>query len=389
MYRPSYIMVDGNVLEHNINNAIKNYPDYKYYFGVVKNNAYHHGIYSIKYLIKGGINYLAVSSLEEALAARKYDLNIPILCLEPIKSEYIYDALTNNVSVTVGCLDEAIKINDLKLSDDLIVHFKVDSGMNRIGFKNKKEFSEAFELLKSNKHIKVEGIYTHLATSGIQDPNYNLQVENFLDITSLIDLKSVPIIHIDRSLTAVTHNKLDFVNGVRMGIMMYGYAQNLPEGSFIHRIIRGHNQRKYHITNVHLTNNLQLDYAFSLYSEVMEIRSVSKGEFCGYGVEFTFKNDSVIATIPVGYADGVVKQFGFVYINNKPYKIIAECMDMLMIEVDDTVKVGDKVEVIGEHQNIKTIGNRMGLSGYKMLNMFSNRLPIIYKYDDEMQEIKY
>ena len=52
MYRPSYIMVDGNVLEHNINNAIKNYPDYKYYFGVVKNNSYHHGIYSIKYLIK-------------------------------------------------------------------------------------------------------------------------------------------------------------------------------------------------------------------------------------------------------------------------------------------------------------------------------------------------
>ena len=389
MYRPTYIKVDGNILESNIRNIISNYNSYKYYFAVVKNNAYHHGIYAAKYMIKGGANYLAVSSLEEALSLRKYFLDIPVLILEPIMSEYVYDAINSNITITISSLNEAEDLNNIKLSDSVKVHFKIDSGMNRIGFKSSKDFDKAFKILSDNKKVIIEGIYTHLATSGVNDLHYNEQVEKFLDVTKNINLNDIPIVHIDRSLTLVTHDKLDFVNGFRMGICMYGYEQNLSEGNFITKFKRNHLWKANNIKGVHLTNNLKLDFAISMYSKVMQIRKVKAGEFVGYGALYVFKEDSYVATIPAGYADGVLKDFKYVYIKNKPYEIVAECMDMIMVKVDNTIKVNDDVEIFGKNQNIKKVGTRMGLSGYKFLNLFSNRVPIVYHYNKEKIEIKY
>ena len=389
MYRPTYIKVDGNVLENNIKNIISNYDNYKYYFAVVKNNSYHHGIYAAKYMINGGANYLAVSSLEEGISLRKYFREIPILVLEPISCDYIDDAINNNITITISSLYGAESLSNIKLIDRIKVHFKIDSGMNRIGFKSSKDLDKAFKLLKDNKKILIEGIYTHLATSGVNDLHYRDQINNFLEITKTIDLKDIPIVHIDRSLTLVTHDKLDFVNGFRMGIAMYGYRQNLSSGNIITRFKRKHLWNSNNITGVHLTNNLDINYAFSLYSKVMEIRKVKPGEFVGYGALYKFKDDSIVATIPVGYADGVVKDFKYVYIKGKQYEIIAECMDMIMIKVDNSINVGDEVEIIGKNQSIKDVGARMGLSGYKFLNLFSTRLPIVYSYNDEEIEIKY
>ena len=146
---------------------------------------------------------------------------------------------------------------------------------------------------------------------------------------------------------------------------------------------------KYGIENVHLTNNLDINYAFSMYSSVMELRKVKAGEFVGYGALYKFKEDSIVATIPAGYADGVIKDFKYVYINNKPYEIIAECMDMIMVLVDSKVKIGDKVEIVGKNQSIKELGSRINVSGHKFLTMFSNRVPIVYKYNKDKVEIKY
>lgn len=389
MYRPTYIKVDGNILENNVKSIISNYNEFKYYIGVVKNNAYHHGIYAAKYMINGGVNYLAVSSLEEALSLRKYFSKIPVLILEPISSDFIYDAINNNITITIGSLSEAEELNNLKLTDQIKIHLKIDSGMNRLGFKSSKEFDKAYNLLTENKKICIEGIYTHLATSGVNDLHYNEQVKNFKDITRNIKLSDIPIVHIDRSLTLVTHDKPDFVNGFRIGIAMYGYKQNIPKGNVITRIKRDHLWKANNIKGVHLNNNLDLNYPLSMYSKVLEIRKVNPGEFVGYGALYKFKEESVVATIPVGYADGVVKEFKYVYIKNKPYEIVAECMDMIMVKVDSSVKINDDVEIIGEHQNVKTLGSRMNLSGHKFLNMFSNRVPIVYSYNGEVIEIHY
>ena len=102
MYRKTYVEVNIDNLKNNVKNIVNYYNNYKYYFGVVKGNCYGHGItYVINELIESGVNYLAVSTLEEALEARKINKKIPILCLEPIRLEYIDICIKNSITITV------------------------------------------------------------------------------------------------------------------------------------------------------------------------------------------------------------------------------------------------------------------------------------------------
>ncbi len=105
MYRKTFVNIDTTVLENNIKDIKKKYPDYKYYIGVVKNDAYHHGIDVIPSLIEGGINYLAVSSLDEAMEIRAKFEDMPILILEPINLEFIKVVLDNDITITIDNLD--------------------------------------------------------------------------------------------------------------------------------------------------------------------------------------------------------------------------------------------------------------------------------------------
>ena len=212
MQRKTYATINGDILTENVKEIIKKYPDYKYYFGVVKNNAYHHGTKSVLDLIKGGVNYLAVSSLEEAIKVRKYATEIPILCLEPIHLDYIMDAINNNVTLTVESLEYAQKLIKMDLYDTLKIHLAIDSGMHRLGFFDSEELKEAYDLLKENPHILIEGVFSHFATSGVMDPYFDKQVKTFLEITKSIPLKEIPIVHMGRSLTLVNHPKLSFFN---------------------------------------------------------------------------------------------------------------------------------------------------------------------------------
>lgn len=389
MYRPTYIRINGDNLESNVKNIIKNYPSYKYYFGVVKNNAYHHGFYSVKYLINGGVNYLAVSSLEEALEIRKYNTEIPILILEPIKPEFIYDAINNNITITVSSMDQANDITMMSFKDKLKIHLKVDSGMNRLGFKDKTRLSRAYHVLRVMKNVEVEGIYTHFSTSGVQDRYYNEFLERFRKITSSIDLSEIKIVHADRSITLTTHDKIHEVNGVRLGIIMYGFDQKIPEGNFFRKLKRKFLQKELDITNVHLSNKLKLKYAFNVSSEVIEFRRAVTGEAVGYGQSFKVNYPMYIATVPIGYADGVTKEFSKVVVNGRICKIVADSMDMIMIASEKLFRVGDKVVIIGPDFTIRDISRRLGENAYHTLNRFSTRLAYIYEYKGERIEVKY
>ena len=116
MYRQTYVKIDNNTLTSNVKEIIKYYPNYKYYIGVVKANAYGHGMYIVNDLIKGGVNYLATSSLEEAIAVREYNKNIPVLCLEPINLSFIEKVISHNITITIESLPylkELIKLNKI------------------------------------------------------------------------------------------------------------------------------------------------------------------------------------------------------------------------------------------------------------------------------------
>jgi len=393
MYRKTYAEINHEILTQNIQEIKKAYPEYKYYIGVVKNNAYHHGIKVVKALKEGGINYFAVSSLEEALEIRKYNIDLPILILEPIKPEYVYDCINQNIAITVENLEDLKSLNEMDFSFDLKIHLKVDSGMNRLGFKSSEELESAVKLIREKKHLYLEGIYTHFATSGVNDKQWDNQLETFKDLTQKINLNEIPIVHLGRSLTLVNHEKIPFCNGVRLGIIMYGFSQSQKPDLSIKGKIRSlkqkYNRKKYQISQTTTENNLKLHTAFSLYSNVMSIRKVAKGEVVGYNATYKVKESGYIATIPIGYADGVDKKFQKVWINNQKYPIVADTMDMILVFADNSIKKGMKVEIFGQNIPIQEVTKNINQNAYHLFNQIQDRVPRIHIIENEREETKY
>lgn len=391
MQRKTYAYIDGNILENNIKEIKKKYPDYKYYIGVVKNNAYHHGMKCVLDMIRGGINYFAVSSLEEALALRKYT-DYPVLILEPISLEFVSDAINNNITLTVESLEYTKELLKEDIYSELKVHLAVDSGMNRLGFQTRKELDEALKLLKEHKKIVVEGLFTHFATSGVMDPHWDNQVKKFLNITKNIDFKEIPMVHLGRSLTLVNHPKLEYANAVRLGIIMYGFSQSRKEEtslrSKLQKLKRNHYQKKYECSKTFLENDLKLNTAMSLYTEVISTRKVHAGDIVGYNA-YPIKEDGYILTLPVGYADGVTKDYKEVAIESKRYKIVSDCMDMIMVYSETPIKVGTKVEIFGRTIPISSVTRRLGLNSYHLFNQISDRVVRVHRSNDIEEEITY
>ncbi len=363
--RKTYALINKTNLFNNIKEIIKNYP-YEYYFGVVKANCYGHGIDLVKVMDKAGINYFCVSSLEEAIEARKYT-NKPILCFGYIDIEDIDLVIKNDITMTIISYDYFKEL--IKANPKVKVHLKINSGMNRFGVKDKNEVLEIVNKLnKSN--IELEGIYTHLATSGVSDIYYDKQIKNFEEITSLINLKDIKIVHLFNSISTVRHNKLPYANGIRFGLLMYGfsYKMSISKLTKLHRMISFRN-----ISPTNLTNNLNLKKVLSLYSEVININKIDKDEFVGYNAKYIAKENELIAVIPIGHADGITTGYKKVSINNKLYPVVAICMDYIMVKVDKTVKLHDKVGIICDEL---VVGRDIkGDSIHQILDSISNRVP--------------
>lgn len=395
MYRQTYLEVDCEKLKNNIINIKENYPDYEYYFGVVKANAYGHGAFIINSLIEGGVNYLAVSSLEEAIKLRDYNKDIPILVLEPINLSYIEEALKNNITITISNINYFKELLSINLSSKLKVHIKLNTGMSRLGLSSKEELNEILNLLPSNNNLFLEGIYTHFATSGINDKHWDNQLNKFKEITQDIDLSTIPIVHMGRSLTLVNHEKIPFCNGIRLGIVMYGMAQNMPKSKSLRGLLREfkntRKRKKLNISSTTTTNNLKLNTAITLYSEVIDIHNIGKNDFVGYGASFIANSNLRIATIPIGYADGIPKNIKHVVINNKRFNVVGEmCMDMICAIVDDSVNLHDKVTILGgDKLPVKAVANECGISTYSLFANIGSRVPRVYKDCGISTEIKY
>ncbi len=392
MQRKTYALIDGDQLEKNVKEIKRKYPDYKYYIGVVKNNCYHHGMKSILNLIEGGVNYLAVSSLEEALMARKYHSSIPILCLEPIDLEFIDDVLNSDITITVDSLGYLKSLEEKDLYTKLKIHLKIDSGMHRLGFTDRDEVEEAYEKIRKHPKMILEGIYSHFATLGITDPHWDNQVKSFLEITGLIDLKQIPIVHFGRSATLVEHPKLPFCNGIRLGIVMYGFSQSRKDGtdlkSKLRVLKRNYLQKKNHCSKTILENDLNVKTAFSLYSTIISERKVKAGDVVGYNT-YKVEEDGYIYTIPIGYADGVTKSFGEVSINGGRFPIVSDSMDMILFYAPIFLEVGMKVEIMGQFISLQEVCRKTNQNAYHLLNQIQNRVVRVHKSKEEKEEIYY
>lgn len=354
MYRNTFVEINLSNLDYNVRTLINRYKDYKYFFGVVKADCYgHNGISVVKTILDAGCNYLAVATLDEALTIRKELRDVPILCLGIVDVKYIDLCIKNNITITISSLDYLNKINNLKIQNNkLKVHIKIDTGMNRLGVNNSSELTQIYNILKKNNFI-LEGLYTHIYNATNKNDTIK-QYETFEKITNTIDLEQIPIIHVGASEATEFYKKRTYANGCRLGISMYGLIDY---------------------------DDIDLKSTFSLHSEIIQINEVENSTV-GYNGAYKVNGKERIAIVPIGYADGIIrKNTGRdVYINNKPYKIVGNvCMDMLFIKVDDSVKVGDKVDIIKDINHIKQIAKHLDTITYEVTCSISKRVPRVYK----------
>jgi len=379
----TYVKINLDNLSKNVENIINKYNNYDYYIGVVKGDAYGHGAYIVNTLVESGINYLAVSTLEEALNVRKYNKDIPVLILEPILISYINVAIKHNFTITIHDLHYVKKLKNI--DGRLKCHIKIDSGMGRIGITDKNELKECYEILCNTKNIEVEGIYTHFATIGVFDKKWDEQLNNFKEITSLINIYEIPIIHLGSSIVLLSHPKIDFANAIRIGTLLYGYNISPTESNIglknKLRVLRNrYYQKKHKISKTFINVKLDLLPCMSFYSNILQIKKLKKGDKIGYGAKVTLESDSYVAIIPVGYNNGIgIKNIGrYVFINNKKYNILSVGMNMSFVLIDDSVKVTDEVVLLdGKNITIGTLARFNDTSFHEMLlNIGKNNLRI-------------
>ena len=351
--RKTYVEINLTNITNNVKKIIEKYKGYSYYFGVVKADSYgHDGLETVEAIINGGCNYLAVATLEEALIIRNKIKDIPILCLGVIPCEYISLCIENNITISITSLDyakELIQIN----CQNLKAHIKLNTGMNRLGISNYQELKQVDEII-NKKNITVEGIFSHIYhADNLED--YQKQLNKFEEMIKYIDLNQIKIVHLSASEAMVNYKKPDYINGCRLGIIMYGFTKD---------------------------KDLKLESTFSLYSEVIQINTLNKEDVVGYnGLYRAKENNEKIAVIPIGYADGIIrKNIGrTVFINDKKYKIVGNvCMDMLFVKVDDTVKIHDKVTILKDIQHIEEVAEYLETIPYEILCSIGKRVPREY-----------
>ncbi len=352
--RNTYLEVNLKHLTKNIKTLIKIHPNYQYFFGVVKADCYGQGgsTRTIRTMIQAGCNYLAVATLDEALEIRKKFEDIPILCLGVISSQYIETCLQNNITVTIPSLEYLEEIIEEEDCEELKVHLKINTGMNRLGVENNVQVQKTIRLMKAN-HIVLEGIYTHIYDAQNKEI-YLKQVEKFKSALEGVDLSLIPIVHIAASEALMNYEKPEFVNGCRLGIIMYGFTTERALG---------------------------LQNTARLVSEVVQIHELQQGDTVGYNGAFEAKEETKVAVVPIGYADGIIrKNTGRnVYINDKPYKIVGNiCMDMLFVEIDDDVQVHDEVYLLKDNEHIEEVANYLDTIPYEVLCSIGKRVPRVY-----------
>ena len=300
---------------------------------VVKADAYGHGsVYVAKY-IQHKVDYFAVSTGDEALELIYADIKKPILILGYVFDEEIANLIKNNIEFTVYNTNIACTINDIAKNLNLIakVHIKLDTGMSRIGFLQDDDYIKQIKKINAMENIKICGCFSHFAVADETKNTFtNLQFDTFNKMCKELEKENINlgIKHIANS-SASEKNDYD-LDMIRLGIGMYGYSLN----------------------DIH-NDNLHLKPAMRLESVVSNIKKLKKGSTVSYSRNYTLENDEWIATVPIGYADGINRalsnqDFKVLFEDNTIGKIVGNvCMDQLMIKIEKNIDIGSKVYFFG------------------------------------------
>jgi alanine racemase len=380
LLRPVYAEIDLDAIAYNMKN-IKKLAQDKDVIAVVKADCYGHGSLDIvPTLLENGASRLAVAVLTEGIELRNHHIKAPIMILGYTPLYLGSDLINYDLEQTVYDLEYAKELSDiaLNLNKKAKIHIAIDTGMGRIGFlPNEKAIEDVSEIC-SLGGLDVLGIFTHFSTSDEEDKDYtHEQFKKFTEFTAkLSDLRiKIPLKHTSNS-GAIIDMPETYLDGVRAGIILYGYYPS--------------NEVK--------KENLSLKPALTLKASITRVQEMDKNMYISYGKTFKTERKSLIATLPIGYADGysrLLAKKAKVIINGKFAPIVGRiCMDQCMIDVTDIegVKVGDEVILLGEQGNLKfnadDFAEIMGTINYEILCMLKFRIPRVYIKDGKVINVR-
>lgn len=366
-------------LTHNIHTLRKKLTPSAKFLGVVKANAYGHGMLQCAQTLQShGADWLAVATVPEGAELRRNGITLPILCLGQTQPELAPLMAEHSITQAVGDLDNAHALSDhaQTLGKTIRVHVKIDTGMSRTGFywpsDNAARVSTAREIMEacSLPGLDAEGIFTHFAAAD-DDPDYtHLQLRRFNDaIATLAGLgQTFSLSHAAASVGTLNYPEAHLDMG-RFGLVLYGYesTETGNEGS-----------------------TLNLHPVMTLKSRITAVRRLPAGTTISYGRTYTLTRDSVIAVLPIGYADGLPRVLSNkfnVKINDSLCPNVGRvCMDMTMIDVTDLpgVKAGD-VATVWDGELIPLAAKNAGTIIHEIVCMPSGRVPRVFIENGEMR----
>lgn len=354
LYRKTWYEIDLDALASNAKRLREIHAN-RTLIAVVKADAYGHGaIKVVKRLREEGVRFFAVSLLEEALELRAAFHDITILMMGVLLPEDLERVAKYDIVFTLSDhkLFEAVKM----FHGALRFHLKFDSGMNRLGFKDINDFRKVYDMLESDPKKCIEGVYSHLATSD-DDENYvNFQYKQFMEAINTLP-KPPRITHLSNTSAWLKHESIfEVFTHARVGIGLYGYTLESADYGLIP--------------------------IGTLKTTVSQIKELAPGEFLGYGITYQAKKPTRIAVLPIGYADGWIRQHKghVVLIKGKLYPIVGNvCMDQLFVKIDDTIHLDDEVTLMGPGiLNAGVIAEHLQTIHYEVLCSISNRVPRLY-----------
>ena len=356
--------INLNAISHNLNFFKSKLNTKTKMMVMVKAFGYGNGGFEIANILEHHkVDYLGVAFADEGISLKNAGISVPIMVLNPESTSFsaiIQHQLEPEIYSMKG-LKAFLKIAVQKNLKGFPIHIKIDTGMHRLGFEEE-NLEGLIQILKGNQTVQIKSILSHMATSDDlqHDAFSKSQIALFEKLSSqlMVELNIKPIRHILNTSGITNYGDFQY-DMVRLGIGLYGISNNSEEQK-------------------------ELEIVGTLKSIISQIRTIDAGESVGYGRRFIATETTKIATIPIGYADGISRAWGhgvgYVLINGKQAKIVGSvCMDMLMVNTTDIeCKEGGKVIIFGENPTVNFMAKQLNTIPYEILTSISQRVKRVF-----------
>ncbi|MDD4909480.1 MAG: alanine racemase [Candidatus Omnitrophica bacterium] len=366
-FRPTIAEIDLGALEYNFRQIKRRVSSHTKILVTVKADAYGHGILRVsKRLVRCGVDYLGVASLDEAVCLRRAGVKCPILVLGVIFPEQAGTVIDHDLTQTVCTLDVCRALDRLaaRRHKRVSVHVKIDTGMGRLGVSwgDAEEFISA--LYKQMKHVSIEGIFTHFPRADDNKALTGRQISMFSALVRRLEKKGIFILfkHCANSMAVLDYPGSHF-NLIRPGLIIYGLY---PKDGL----------------------DIRLKPAMGLKSKIVFMKSVKKGTPLSYGHTYITSKDTSVAVVPIGYGDGYSRGLSNkaqVLIKGRRFPVVGTiCMDQILVDTGRLkAKVGDEVVLIGRQGKqaitAEEIARLTRTIPYEVVCQVGRRVPRIYR----------